>query len=1081
MCVAIAYGIATVAYCHSPALSAEVTVNQAGNTDTIRIVSEPSGIDVSSEASKVSEPLNTSARSAEELAIEAFYAQNQEIQTFILQLRRKKYVLSANLVALQQGLDIYLPVGALADTLNFDSSKDTNAYVIRGTYLGDAGDFTIDATNGMYALGGETNHLPDNSVIVNDFGNGQYEVYMLAEALNQIWPLELETDFFGATVKINTRRKLPFELELERRARQEKAGQTSEKPEEEKDLVYIKNPYPILGPHVFNLGTSFYWDGSEQTLSNTTNITGHGDLLGTNARYRATTTHTEGDLFELQNLHFLFSRENHDGKTLPFGLTLLQGGDVNSKPSPLVSRNISGRGITFSTKEKRKNLNQNFDQVTIKGYGEPGWDVEIYRAAELLDYGQIDSNGEYSFDDIPLTFGKNTFKIVLYGPQGQVEERTETYKIKNSILAAGETIIEGGAVDYNSNLYTPNQKRKSKLGGAYNLTVKRGVNRWMSAFISGAKIPTSNGDRRYASVGSDISAFGGVGRIEAYKEIDGGQALDMRFSTSFAGLNTNIRANIYDEFESPIAGFGNSRKSFDGQIYLSKGFQIGDVFLNLSGTARETHYEFNENRRSYSSTQSIVFKESRLSHDIQSTFVEGERETTTGTLGYSRTLTPAFNFRTNLGYTAYPEKSFDNTSMQLSYRGGRRFNAGLKVGQELQGERRTNVGLSGSYDFEKFIGSGDIRWSKDNGIDLVFSANTTFGPTGEDKLYVATTKYDGFTTGLSMRVFEDLDLDGTFSDDDIPVPGIKLKINGRRTPPSDENGMIEMDGAGPPGLADITLDRKTLGNDFLAPLKDGYQTVLRQGTKPFIEFPLYMTGTIDGTVRYPDGTPVPGTIVQLLDRNGNLLQEVPTLFDGFYVFEFVRPGTYKVRLSPSHQFNVPPITVLVTSEDLFAYGVDLFLTEQATEGSATVDTVRDGGRVAQTYHAHVAEGTLKPAPTSSNSLFDTAVRAVRIGEYPYKVRLVLDLSAPSVYKISSEDEGHVINIDLASTAWDATRKWKFDTHPMFNDAQVFTTPDGNGTRLRLTSRKPVEVFYNAKLPAADGKPDRIYIDFMRVK
>ena len=239
-----------------------------------------------------------------------------------------------------------------------------------------------------------------------------------------------------------------------------------------------------------------------------------------------------------------------------------------------------------------------------------------------------------------------------------------------------------------------------------------------------------------------------------------------------------------------------------------------------------------------------------------------------------------------------------------------------------------------------------------------------------------------------------------------------------------------------------------------------------------------MTGSIDGTIRFADGRSVPGMIIQLVDKHGQLVAESPTLSDGFYSFEFVKPGRYIVQVHASHRVFVPPRTVTVASDDLFAYGVDLQILEQAKE--APVTNNEGDGRVAHTYLPSVTGGMKKPVSMPSSDGVQAVVRAVRIGEHPHKVRLVLDLSEPARYQILKEQDGYIITIELPDVGFEATHNWLPNKHSIFSNCEINTLA-GGGTQLRLTGKDKIDVFYNALLPSENGKPDRLYIDFIRVK
>ncbi|MCB1531887.1 MAG: carboxypeptidase regulatory-like domain-containing protein [Alphaproteobacteria bacterium] len=1076
-----------------PASAAEDAVTMAAKTGTISGVSEPSDIALSPAALLEARPTSVAQTAADALAADVSvssntsntadlgaFAPSNETYELILGVRRKRDFLSNALLGLQKGFDYYIPAYELARLLRFPSQFDPQSGVLNGYFIAPANSYTINAREGTYTVAGETARLPEGSIIVGQSALGHEDIFLTPEALNLIWNLELELDFSQLTLKINTPRKLPYEQDKLRKERQEQLeNQDGAAPD--LDLIYVPSGYRMLGPQTLKLTESAQYVDSEFT--NIFNIAGDGDFLGTTADYNLTLQSDSRDKLNPENARLRLTREDDgSGRTLPLGLRIAQVGDVSARTSPLISTLLSGRGAYISS-DRQSRQRQAFDLVTIEGSGQPGWEVEIYRQKELIDYSYVDETGLYRFVDVPLNYGKNTFRIVLYGPNGQIEEKTEEYFIKNDNLRPGQTTFEAGVFQENTPLIDVRDDNNSNSNNGWSqfLKVNHGINQWINGFATYTQTTGKDEDKQYVSVGANVNAFGGYGLVEAYKDIDGGQAIDGRFVKKFAGINTNTRISLYNDFESRDTGFGGAAKTFEADFRATKSFATS---LGLAGLTFDAEHTKRENGRSntrLNSVQSLALDNTNITNSVVSSYQNSDLRVTNGQLAVNNQLSPNWGVRSLLQYDLYPDAEPDEYRFNLRYSDLDKFRSSLTVNQGIKDTDKTSATLNASYDFGNFLGGADLGWTRGDGFDVYLRANTTLGPDGEDREYIATTKYTGYTTALKAQLYKDLNKDGQFNAGDIPVKNARIYIDKRKSDPSDKDGMINVIGAGPPGTVAITLDRRSLLEDpFLVPEKDGYEAILRPGTKPFINFPLYPSGSIDGTLRRADGTGANGYVIQLLDQNGNLVQEVPTLFDGFYVFEFVREGTYIVQVSPSHQVNVPPKTVTVTSEDLFAYGVDLILLEQAAEVSVTDDSVvRDGGRVAQLNHAPVADGTLQPAPFSSDGPFDTVVNSVRIGEHPYKTRLVLDLSEPTTYRISSEDGGRIVNIDLPKTAWDATREWKLSKHPMLEECGVYSIDNGTGTRLRLTGRKPVTIFYNASIPKENGLPDRVYIDFLK--
>jgi hypothetical protein len=95
-----------------------------------------------------------------------------------------------------------------------------------------------------------------------------------------------------------------------------------------------------------------------------------------------------------------------------------------------------------------------------------------------------------------------------------------------------------------------------------------------------------------------------------------------------------------------------------------------------------------------------------------------------------------------------------------------------------------------------------------------------------------------------------------------------------------------------------------------------------------INVPIIETGVVDGAVLFETGKPVPGLRLQLVDRKGRVVKDTVSSFDGFYIFEFIKPGQYTLRADPSLGVSVPEREITISPDALFAYGFDMTLYER---------------------------------------------------------------------------------------------------------------------------------------------------------
>jgi len=860
--------------------------------------------------------------SSEEEAVIAEFSEDEEAYDLLLRVKKGQNIISEAMIGLQKGYDNYVPMLDLARIVQFAAEPDFSAGTVSGFFIEQDNTYRLNVSEGSYSVRGETFSLPPDSVIVRDAGYGLGEFYVKPEVLNEIWPLELELNFSSLTLIIETDQKLPYELAQEREERRKELFRGEAEEIDTENYPYVGNEYQMFSKPFLDLTNTL----TVRQRNNGNNITdrfslrGQNDFLKTAADYNLTVRSDEKNRLDPVNARLRLTRKTYGDDTMPLGLRKVEAGDVRYIPSDLIGNNLSGRGIAFST-DPNERL-QNFDTVTITGTGEPGWEVEIFRRNELLAFGQIDERGEYVFNDIPLLYGNNRIEVLLYGPQGQVEKRVENYRISNQLVTPGETRFNGAVLDNKKDLI-PLQDGTAEEGTglSYNAEVRRGISENVTGFTSFTHAPTEDGNKTYGSVGADVSFDKGIGKIEGYIEGGGGTALDTRYATEYAGVRLNLRQSLYNNFESEEADFGEDAKTSETEISANKSFRTGVGNFNLSGRGEHTI------RDSYDETtlnlgQSYSNRGFRVNNRLRTRWRDGEKDRTNGILSLDYRFLDNWDLHSNLIYDLYPEVQERRYYAEVRYDDYDKFSASVDVDHDLL-TKQTTYGAEASYDFEKLRASIGVDHKEDRGTDVKLRTSTTLAPVGENGEYVASRQNVGRRALLKARVFLDKNLDGEFGPEDEPLEGVKVKINGRNTDPSNEEGMIVTYNAGREGYAVVVLDRSSLENPFFITEKEGYRTLLRDGTMPFIDIPVVESGGVDGMASFPDGKPVPGMRVQLVSQGGEVVKETPTASDGFFSFEFVKPGQYTLRVDPEQKLRVRDKTIEVAQNNLFAYGINM--------------------------------------------------------------------------------------------------------------------------------------------------------------
>lgn len=479
-----------------------------------------------------------------------------------------------------------------------------------------------------------------------------------------------------------------------------------------------------------------------------------------------------------------------------------------------------------------------------------------------------------------------------------------------------------------------------------------------------------------------------------------------------------------------------------------------------------------------------------------------ELTSVTGSTGASFKWGRDVSVRGNTFYQIQPHFDFNTFQGQISHRGGLKghLNSSVNITQDLRA-KGTAVGIGLGYEFEKFLGNMNVNWTRGGGVSVSLRASTSIAPLGRNGKYIMDRKSLLAASAINSQIFLDQDGDGIYGPDDMPVPDARIAINNRFAGPSDENGVIEQIIPAKHEPSNIMLSDTRLSNPFLRSDFPGYRAVLRPGTQLTVDFPVVETGAIDGFVRFTNGKSVPSVILQLIDQEGRIIGETRSMYDGFFQFQYVFPGTYTVQTSPQQkQIFTEPQPVAVTSDEPFVFGLELIIKERSKEGSAKKAEL-DGaqnGRIAQTSTMNAASPAdlvkdIAPAaaarPVSAELgtymtepdlavMYSPAVNInrIRTGKHPDKLRLVLDLSAAAAYRINVIDDGQAVTIDVPNATWNAGRAMPDVKGSILRDISSETLADG-ALRLKLSAQDGVQILDEGLIPSYSGSGMRLYIDF----
>ncbi|MDH5722844.1 MAG: carboxypeptidase regulatory-like domain-containing protein [Alphaproteobacteria bacterium] len=586
--------------------------------------------------------------------------------------------------------------------------------------------------------------------------------------------------------------------------------------------------------------------------------------------------------------------------------------------------------------------------TAISGQAFPKWDVELYRDDTLISFQEVDEDGFYLFENVDLFGSDNNFKLVFYGPQGEQQEETIYIPIDRNRLAN-----QGGIYDVSltvDDMHTFNRSNfEDEDKGALNLIAHYEHPLFDASALSVQFRTNEHESERNYVVGTGISTTLMETLINADAAVDDeGEAAARLVARKTLGKH-DISDNLTwtsSNFDTEGDGDTNDIGSIKNTIRAT-----GPAPLPLGKSPRyNVSASYSENTAGYSTIQastsfSTNIKRVSLNEQLSFQSSDSSPDDRLNSLTNLSTTYGRNRFRLLTDYQIDPNS--DLNRVFASYQ--RYFSRELDF--TLEAERQYNQKInefSAKLDWQ----AGFIRLSPqisyNSNKDFQALLNTRFGLLKEphrDKLefFDHNISNNGM---LSAFVFLDANGDGQYNDGEEKLEGVAVKSiqNGGRAV-TDENGIALFTRMQELRLTDVQIDPSSLQDPTWVSGFDGVSVLPRKGHVATVEFPVHISGEIDGTVfaREPlevatdtgfkteqTSTPLRNITINLYNDKGQIEQTVTTDSTGFYYFSAVPPGRYLLLVSEkSAQFSnfsrMAPQSVEIGYDGTVIYGKNIIV------------------------------------------------------------------------------------------------------------------------------------------------------------
>jgi hypothetical protein len=696
----------------------------------------------------------------------------------------------------------------------------------------------------------------------------------------------------GSTVFLDSETKLPVELAAERKLR---AAQLKPAKFDLSSLPQVRLPYrmwraPALDFVVSGGVTYRARDGVK--VDRHTSVYAAGEIA--NLSYDVQLSTTQKGI--PNTLRLRAYRSDPEGGLLgPLKATHFGFGDVAGLDSRLSGTSTSGRGAMVTNRPLLAPTA--FDRTRFEGDLPSGWDAEIYRNGELLAFAKPTSDQRYQFEDVQLLYGENRITIVLYGPQGQIRSREEMVNVGQDNVPAGKTWYWAGANQPGRDLisfeHPPDGTGLPKAQAA--ISVEHGVDARTSVGALARMMLVD--DQRLTFVEGTVRRSIGQAMIEVgvAGESSGGKAARAQLLAKFGSVNVSAEALAANDYH--LRG-GRASSLRDYRLALDAPLRLGRTVLPAHADVRLTDRLDGTKQLEAAARLSANFNRFNLASDLRyrkqylrsGPAPPGELNLAligAGRVGNVRLrssgsfdVAPAARFRTA------ELSAYWSASDTVDWEAGLIYDAAAHRGHaRLTHIRRLNsmaVAVTGEA-------------ATDGSLALGFNLNFSLDPGGGFKL----SRQPLATAGaVNAQVYRDLNDNGVR---DLTEPFEKgaLVTTGRRLSEraTDDRGAVLVGGLATFTPVTVGVDESSLADPMLVPRKALQVVVPRPGIPATVEIGLVGGGDIEGAIVKNGGLGFEGLALELVGSDGKVVAMTQTDFDGFFLFERVPYGDYRIRLS----------------------------------------------------------------------------------------------------------------------------------------------------------------------------------------
>lgn len=536
-------------------------------------------------------------------------------------------------------------------------------------------------------------------------------------------------------------------------------------------------------------------------------------------------------------------------------------------PTPIIGAHVSNRRVNENV----------FDTHNIYEKGPPRWKVELTANGIYLGETYVDTEGNFSFLNVPLFYGENTLTYRFTSPLGKTTEYTQNYSVSDAFEKAHRLRyqISFGQIEQDSQY----------MGSAQ---VSYGLTSDLSIQAAAAQFPLREVLKQYSLVGVHfLQPFYSLSALRTSSTDNTERAITLTPKVNMGGVLVTSEYTEFDNFRTLLVNKTDTNK----QISLGKISALSQANLGFPVTvqiqAEEDRYENSLRTQEAAFRAYAMFRRTSLLTEVAK---------------------------------AWPSDSNPDLYMELgdyhnSFRG--------KYGVLIQNDRyaKAKVGLETTLPYEVYLtaalesppnindGSYSLtvgRLFKELQVEvtcngsstktyygIILSTNIKTGPTG-----LRLSSNESYLQGqMQIIVFIDENGNGLLDEQEKPLPRVRvLHVQRQKEYETNNEGRILISNLSPYQRVSLGVIKESISNIFLTAKDFETDFMLTPGQQLEVLIPVVPSFDVRGMIQnlyYKKLVPL-----ELLSSDGQVVAETVSAANGKYRFDDVALGVYSIRVSP---------------------------------------------------------------------------------------------------------------------------------------------------------------------------------------